>query len=116
MSDTLPTIAAGAVPSLLTLAVGRWLARVQKDRDAISAAQAKQIEVLEMAAKKVEALEVKVAILEERQSGMSERIDGMKEDLADVREHMVRRADLEALSVRIDDALRRTPMPRKPAK
>lgn len=97
MSDTLPTIAAGAVPSLLTLAIGRWLSRVQKDRDALAAAQAERIRALEAQAQTGEGLAIKVATLEERVGGMREWLSAMKDDIADVRENMIRRADLEAI-------------------
>lgn len=102
------TAIAGAVPSLLLLALGWHVNRVQRDRDALAAGQVARIYELE---KHAESCFAKFHELDVRQSKSETAADGVAGQLDDLRAYLDER--FNALNQRIDDVLRGPPPARK---
>lgn len=109
---------AALLPSLLVAALTLYVNRIQRTRDVLAATYLERLQKLEEGkhrhATEITQITVTAAVLQARVEGLHQSDGDLRGEIADIRENMVRRADLEPLgqriedlSQRIDDVLRR---------
>lgn len=100
------SVLAAVIPTLIVAVITWWFARVQRDRDALSAAQVARIYALEQHAG---VCTEKFHELDVRQARSETEAEGLAGQMVSLRVYLDER--FESLNTRIDDALRRSSTP-----